>query len=361
MRILALAAISNAVAGQTGALNGPLSRTVRHRSMSRPEAARLPNVNKLTEPAYWVYLSAIGKHIAGGMQMPTALYEASHYMIFGPTTRLDNEVDTSFYVTDGSASVDLNETTFWFNLPDFYLRGTTVIDGEVWPVIDRYDSPGGSYFYVLSTRDLSAHAPATASGVTITAQGFTICFAADTLIATPDGEVLVTELGIGDRVLTADGRNVAVKWIGRQDVHVLFRPPDRLLPVRIAAGALGDGLPHSDLTVTNDHALLVDNVLCHAGALVNGSSIRQVPHTELEQIYTVYHVETECHEIILANGVPAETFIDNVSRRVFDNFAEFDALYGDVPEMEELPYPRAMSARQVPAAIRARLAGRRAA
>ncbi|TBX27775.1 hypothetical protein TK43_09175, partial [Roseovarius sp. JS7-11] len=58
---------------------------------------------------------------------------------------------------------------------------------------------------------------------------------------------------------------------------------------------------------------------------------------------------------------PAETFIDNVSRRVFDNYSEFDALYGEVPEMEELPYPRAMSARQVPTAIRARLAGKAAA
>lgn len=293
--------------------------------------------------------------------MPTAYYQASHYMIFGPTTRLDQTVDTSFYVADGSQSADLNETVYWFDLPDFYLRGTTVIDGEVWPVVDRYDTPGGSYFYVLSTRDLSAHAPSNASGVTITAQGFTICFAADTLIATPGGEVPVSKLKIGDRVLTSGGRNVPVKWIGSQEVHVLFRPPERLLPVRISAGALGDSLPHTDLTLTNDHALLVDDVLCHAGALVNGTTIRQVPHTELDQIYTVYHIETEGHEIILANGVPAETFIDNVSRRAFDNFSEFEALYGDVPEMEELPYPRAMSARQVPAAIRARLAGRHAA
>ena len=74
--------------------------------------------------------------------------------------------------------------------------------------------------------------------------------------------------------------------------------------------------------------------------------------------YTVYHVETENHEIILANGAPAETFIDNAGRRAFDNYAEFEALYGEVPEMQELPYPRAMSARQVPDRIRATLARR---
>ncbi|MGI3186293.1 Hint domain-containing protein [Nioella aestuarii] len=118
---------------------------------------------------------------------------------------------------------------------------------------------------------------------------------------------------------------------------------------------MGIGLPQTDLTVTADHGMLVDGVICHAGALVNGTTITRVPLAEMGETYTVYHIETEDHEIILANGAPAETFIDNVSRRVFDNYAEFEALYGDVPEMEELPYPRAMSARQVPGHVRKRL------
>ncbi len=184
------------------------------------------------------------------------------------------------------------------------------------------------------------------------------CFAAGTLITTPDGECAVEGLKIGDRVLIADGTAVHVKWIGRQTVSTRFGPAERLMPVRFAAGSLGDGLPHADLTVTADHGMLVDGVICHAGALVNGTTIRCVPLSEMGETYTVYHIETEEHEIILANGAPAETFIDNVSRRAFDNFAEFEALYGDVPEMEELPYPRAMSARQVPGRIVAKLAGK---
>ena len=152
-----------------------------------------------------------------------------------------------------------------------------------------------------------------------------------------------------------------VKWIGRQTVLPLFGPAERLMPVRFAAGSLGDGLPHTDLTVTADHGMLVDGVICHAGALVNGTTITRVPLAEMGESYTVYHIETEAHEIILANGAPAETFIDNVSRRVFDNYAEFDALYGEVPEMVELDYPRAMSDRQVPVRIRALLAHEAAA
>ncbi|MFV1874922.1 Hint domain-containing protein [Nioella sp.] len=187
------------------------------------------------------------------------------------------------------------------------------------------------------------------------------CFLPGTEIAAPGGEVQVETLRIGDCIVTKDGRAVPVKWIGRQTVSTRFGPAERLMPVRFAAGALGDGLPHTDLTVTADHGMLVEGVICHAGALVNGTTITRVPLTDMGETYTVYHIETETHEIILANGAPAETFIDNVSRRVFDNYAEFEALYGDVPEMEELPYPRAMSARQVPPRIKAKLGGRKAA
>jgi hypothetical protein len=47
-----------------------------------------------------------------------------------------------------------------------------------------------------------------------------------------------------------------------------------------------------------------------------------------------------------------------VGRTAHPTLAELEALYGDVPEMEELPYPRAMSARQVPAKSKAKLAGK---
>ncbi|MGI3187265.1 Hint domain-containing protein [Nioella aestuarii] len=199
----------------------------------------------------------------------------------------------------------------------------------------------------------------TANGATITHSGFgsvqIVCFAEGSLISTPDGETPVEQLQAGDLVVTLEGDHARVKWMGRQTVVTRFGPAERLMPVRFAAGSLGDGLPHTDLTVTADHGMLVDGVICHAGALVNGTTITQVPLAEMGETYTVYHIETEEHEIILANGAPAETFIDNVSRRVFDNYAEFEALFGEVPEMEELPYPRAMSARQVPEWVQKKL------
>lgn len=79
-----------------------------------------------------------------------------------------------------------------------------------------------------------------------------LCFAVGSLIATPDGERVVENLRIGDDVQTASGMAATIKWIGFQTVQKL-RSGLRMQPVRISAGALGDGLPHSDLTVTADH------------------------------------------------------------------------------------------------------------
>ncbi|WP_306046502.1 Hint domain-containing protein [Nioella sp. MMSF_3534] len=243
--------------------------------------------------------------------------------------------------------------------PLYYL-GTGVFDGSTGYVFGTAATVGDSDGLFTTYDSSTAGSPDAGSDVEFfkdnpgsqTLGTSPACFLAGAMIATPAGEVAVETLEMGDQILTTEGHAVLVKWIGRQTVSTRFGPAERLMPVRFAAGSLGDGLPHSDLTVTADHGMLVDGVICHAGALVNGTTITRVPLAEMGETYTVYHIETEEHEIILANGAPAETFIDNVSRRAFDNYSEFEALYSDVPEMEELPYPRAMSARQVPARIR---------
>ncbi|TNF23183.1 MAG: Hint domain-containing protein [Rhodobacteraceae bacterium] len=182
-----------------------------------------------------------------------------------------------------------------------------------------------------------------------------ICFGAGTLIATPRGETAVESLRIGDLVRTTSGRVVPVTWVGVQTVSTLFTPPERLRPVRIKAGALGQGLPHSDLTVTADHGMVIDGLVITASALVNGTTIDFVPLADLATRFTVYHVETEDHDVILANGAPAETFIDYIGRKAFDNFAEYLALYGAERIIREMPNPRISASRLVPLGIKARL------
>jgi hypothetical protein len=183
-----------------------------------------------------------------------------------------------------------------------------------------------------------------------------ICFMAGTMIRTPDGEVAVETLARGDLVLTAEGLARPVSWLGRQTVSTRFADPLRVLPIRIKAGALAENVPARDLLLSPDHAVLVDGGLIHAGALVNGASILR--ETAVPEIFTYFHVELDDHSLVLAENTPAETFVDNVERLAFDNWAEYEALYPEGKSITELPYPRAKGRRQVPVYVRVLLAER---
>ena len=241
--------------------------------------------------------------------------------------------------------------------PWYGYEGTVVINGVQMPVFSSHigaPSPGDSKFSIVANPGPNQVTwPSTLP--TVTEQAFAFCFAAGTLIRTPGGEMEVEKLKVGDEVCTTTGRLVPVRWLGKQTIFTRFGPAERLLPVRFKQGSLGDGIPHTDLTVTSDHAILIDNVLCNAGALVNGSTIARVPLGELGDTYTVYHVETAAHNVIIANGAPAETFIDNISRSAFDNYDEYLGTYGEQLEMTEMPFPRALSSRQLPASVKQRL------
>jgi YVTN family beta-propeller protein len=185
------------------------------------------------------------------------------------------------------------------------------------------------------------------------------CFMPGTMVLAPSGEVAVETLKRGDIVVTTAGRVAPVSWVGRQTVSPRFADPLRVLPIRIKAGALDDNVPSRDLLLSPDHAILINDVLIQAGALVNGRSIireTNVPHT-----FTYYHVELDDHSLILAENTPAETFIDNVDRLGFDNWQQHEAIYPDGKPIVEMPYPRAKAHRQVPRSIREQLAQRGAA
>jgi choice-of-anchor A domain-containing protein len=184
----------------------------------------------------------------------------------------------------------------------------------------------------------------------------TFCFLSGTHIRTPTGETMVESLTRGDLVVTADGRTLPVRWVGINTVSTVFADPLRVLPIRIRQGALADNVPSRDLLLSPDHAVLIDDILIQAGALVNGVSI--IRETNMPTTFVYYHIEVEDHSLILAEGAPAETFVDNVDRMAFDNWDEYLELFGEGVAIPEMDYPRAKSARQVPRAVRALLAAR---
>jgi hypothetical protein len=91
------------------------------------------------------------------------------------------------------------------------------------------------------------------------------------------------------------------------------------------AGAFGRSKPSQDLWLSPDHAVYVEVVLLPVKHLINGSSSTQVPVDSV----TYFHVELRRHDVILANGLPAESYLAGAGRTVFANNAGPAALYPD--------------------------------
>jgi T5SS/PEP-CTERM-associated repeat protein len=142
------------------------------------------------------------------------------------------------------------------------------------------------------------------------------CFAAGTLIATPSGEIPVQHLSAGDAVQTQSGRTRRIVWIGTGRVLATRNRRTAATPVIVRKGALGPNVPHNDLRITKGHALHIDGVLIPVEFLVNHRSIEW---DDRAQEVTIYHIELETHDVLLANGAPAETYRDDGNRWLFQN------------------------------------------
>jgi hypothetical protein len=180
-----------------------------------------------------------------------------------------------------------------------------------------------------------------------------LCYLRGTHILTPSGEVPIEILSPGDLVVTRFGGVQPIKWIGGQsyDPRFVARNPEKL-PVRIAAGALGAGLPVRDLAISPGHSMLLDQKFVLARNLVNGVTIRQEPAaTQIDY----FQIELETHDCVLAEGAWSETFADAPGLRAqFHNAANFWALYPDyeTPPALALAAPRPQAGPELEAALR---------
>jgi hypothetical protein len=142
------------------------------------------------------------------------------------------------------------------------------------------------------------------------------CYAAGTRIRTPRGDVPVEALAEGDAVVTIGGEALTIRWIGHRTVDCArhARPPS-VLPVRIAPGAFGPNVPARPLFLSPDHAVFAEGVLIPVKYLVNGTTIAQRAVASV----TYFHIELPEHAVILAEGLPAESYLDTGDRRDFAN------------------------------------------
>ena len=165
-----------------------------------------------------------------------------------------------------------------------------------------------------------------AAGTVVTDSSTPPCYVRGARILTERGEIAVEDLRVGDLAVTASGEVRPVRWLGHRQVDVArHRDPAAVRPVRVVAGAFDEGLPHRDLWLSPGHNVACEGALMPISALVNGLSVAQVEVSEVEY----WHVELDAHDVILAEGLPAESYLDTGNRAAFSNGGAFVEAHPD--------------------------------
>jgi hypothetical protein len=199
---------------------------------------------------------------------------------------------------EGSTTATLNGTTL------------TVTNGTTTDTLTLIDA-GGTNFQTAA--DLYGGG----ADITVT------CFASGTRIRTTPSpgvivDVAVESLAVGDRVVTASGQARPIRWLGHRTVDCRRPSRVRRRSCRCASPRMRSDLdrPARDLYVSPGHAIGVDvvgEVLIPACELVNGATIQQIEADEV----TYWHVELDSHDVLLAENLPAESYLDMGNRGFF--------------------------------------------
>lgn len=215
--------------------------------------------------------SAVGTHLNTGGSL---LFSQSDFTV--PATLTFNVQTNTLNIVDGQTNIDLKLSG------DYSMTGFTI--GE-----------NGSYDTFSNLIKVTA---------------VPLCFCAGVHIATPEGDVAVENLRVGGKVVTLGGKVRPIRWIG--ETSGLVNDDNR--PVIVRADAFGPSMPLRDVRVTRGHSFLFRDVLIPIGSLVNGISIIWDKDA---CIMRVFHIELDVHDILLADGSPAESYRDDGNRSGF--------------------------------------------
>ncbi len=165
-----------------------------------------------------------------------------------------------------------------------------------------------------------------------------VCYARGTMLRTPEGEIPVERMRSGRHIVTlVDGveMTTTVKWLGHRRIDLRSHPqPETVQPVRIIRGAIADNVPHRDLVVSPDHAIFIDGKLICARQLINGTTIRQETNWAAVDYY---HVQLDEHAILLAEGLPAESYLETGNAGFFGNSGVPMVLHPDLTDETDYP------------------------
>lgn len=257
--------------------------------------------------------------------MPVVTFQVYRTTVVSGTATVSELVTISVNDADNSGSITRDEWIAFTGDSAGHIGGSVGGVPALWDGTTGVLGPGSSGFLytatpipttapenrtlVQSILDDIVHAPK----YDIDIDELSICFIAGSLIATPDGDRLVESLRPGDLVLTRDHGPQPLVWTGRTAINAdrLDSNPN-LRPIRIAAGALGDGLPRRELCVSAQHRILIrdENGTEYLAAAVH--LLRSgLPGFTLQtdgQPFDLVHIACARHEVVLAEGAATESF-----------------------------------------------------
>jgi len=234
----------------------------------------------------------------------------SPVMSFSPSTYVPGDPESAYVWYSDAAGIRHGFRYFIYNGNIYDERYG--FGGNIFPVNSAPGlNPNPPTYPLVFTQDSSVYTPA--------------CFATGTRIETARGAARVEDLAPGDEVLTAAGERRPVVWVGRRRIRPArhARPLD-VQPIRVRAHAFGHGLPRRDLILSPGHAVYMDGTLIPVGRLINGATV--VQETVEEVCY--FHVELDAHDVLLAEGLPCESYLDDGNRATFANADEHVDLHG---------------------------------
>ena len=183
-----------------------------------------------------------------------------------------------------------------------------------WSLTDIAYDPANPEKGTVTFYDAAGHVIGTESFTNI--EKVLVCFTPGTMITTDCGEVPVEALVEGDRVFTRDSGYQALRWVGAKVLSaadLVAQPGFR--PIRIAKGALGDGLPERDMRVSPQHRMLfvgtrAEMLFGEGEVLVAATHLTHLPGVTqvMARGITYLHLLFDGHEIIRADGAWTESF-----------------------------------------------------
>lgn len=196
--------------------------------------------------------------------------------------------------------------------------------------------------------------PATQNDVT----GFP-CLSDLSRVKTDQGEMMLADVRVGDRVLTRDNGYQSVGWI----VRCNNIQHNTMYCVR--AGAFGPGLPMRDLVASGDQRVLTKtgNLRALGGskeALIALSDLCHMDGIEViseAQVSTRCHVLMACHELILVNDIWTETYCPQGKSLKYLSQFQQDYLTSMYPKLKTAQAARAFPQARAQMKVRVSLSG----